>query len=209
MNIDELSAILQVTLSKLEESAEELRSLDAAIGDGDLGITVQSGAHAVGIALSKLDSSVTLSALLRSSATEFASANPSTFSALIAAGLLSAAKEVEGTGPIGREESLLILESLTNTIVARGKTLLGDKTIVDALHPTIAILKHSTLSPSETISLMITSVKDSIETSKDWISKKGRAAWVGERTIGERDGGQTAYLRFLEALYFAIQEKSK
>lgn len=207
MNVLDFAATLQTALAHLEDSAEELRALDAAIGDGDLGITVQSGARAVEVALGKLDESASLSTLLRVSASEFASANPSTFSALIAAGLLAGAKDVEGRTQVGREESLAILVALTNTIMIRGKTALGDKTIVDALHPTIAIMESAHLPVAGVLSAMIVSVENSIEQSKDWISRKGRAAWVGERTIGHRDGGQTAYLRFLQALDSAFQEQ--
>jgi dihydroxyacetone kinase-like protein len=208
MTIAEAIAVIQSALAILEESAEELRDLDAAIGDGDLGITVQSGSKAVSLALGNLDGSTSLSTLLRTSGAEFASANPSTFSALIAAGLLASAKELEGVAVFGRKEALVILETLTKTIMARGKAVLGDKTIVDVLYPTITILENEALLGSEILDSMIVSVGNSIEESAAWVSKKGRAAWVGERTIGRRDGGQTAYLRFLEALNLVLVKTS-
>jgi len=206
MNVDRLKQVLDDALLSLEAARDELRDLDAAIGDGDLGITVTSGARAVRDGLKELPDDASLSDLLRQSAKKFGAANPSTFSALISGGLLAASKELAGVVEINPEIVLKILQSLYDSIQIRGKANLGDKTILDAMHPTIQVLQNSLGLPAEQILTQMAKVaEESIVVSSGWISQRGRAAWVGERTIGHRDGGATAFLRFLEALNRAIQ----
>lgn len=206
MKTDVLIEVLSDALLSLEAARDELRDLDAAIGDGDLGITVTSGARAVREAFKNLPEDVSVADLLRVGAKQFGVANPSTFSALISGGLLAASKELTGVIEVDNVVSLKILKSLFDSIQARGKANLGDKTILDAMHPALNVLQeHLGDGAEQALSLMIEEVEQSIKDSAVLISQRGRAAWVGERTMGHRDGGATAFLRFLEALNRAVQ----
>jgi len=53
---------------------------------------------------------------------------------------------------------------------------------------------------------MVAAARKGVEDTAAGVSRKGRAAWLGERTIGHPDPGATAYLRFLEALERAWPE---
>lgn len=201
-----LLLLLEDALLSWEASRDELRDLDAAIGDGDLGITVTAGAQAIRVGLNNLPKEAPLVEILKTCAKQFAAANPSTFSALISGGLLAASKLVDTDAEISKAESLKILEALFLSIQTRGKAELGDKTILDAMNPTIEILRNGALTDDPgLIKAMAKSAELAIQESSTLISKRGRAAWVGERTIGHRDGGATAYLRFLEALDRALE----
>ena len=83
-------------------------------------------------------------------------------------------------------------------IAKRGKAELGDKTMLDALVPSVAALEAG--SSDEALEAMIAAARKGIDDTTGLVSRKGRAAWLGERTIGHPDPGATAYLRFLEAL---------
>lgn len=209
MKTEMLKEVLSDALLSLEAARDELRDLDAAIGDGDLGITVTSGARAVREAFRTLPEDIAVADLLRVSAKQFGSANPSTFSALISGGLLAASKEISGVTEVDAAVSLKILKSVFDSIQTRGKASLGDKTILDAMHPTLEVLQqHLDEGTEQVLSLMIQVADQSIKDSAALISQRGRAAWVGERTMGHRDGGATAFLRFLEALNRAVQHSS-
>jgi phosphoenolpyruvate---glycerone phosphotransferase subunit DhaL len=202
-----LIEVLSNTLLYLESSRDELRDLDAAIGDGDLGITVTSGARAVREALAALPEDAVVSDVLKVSAKQFGSANPSTFAALISGGLLAAYKIVPATSEIDKEISLQILQALFDSIKSRGKAELGDKTILDAIAPALAVLQsENNLKADELLIRLIGVVETSIEETSKLISRQGRAAWIGERTIGHRDAGSTAFLRFLEALHHSLNK---
>ena len=187
----------------LEESRDELRDLDAAIGDGDLGITVGDGALAIASTLASTDPPDSVALVLRSCAKAFSEANPSTLSALVAGGLLAGAKAVGAARDIERATALQLAEAIMESIQTRGGAALGDKTILDAIAPSLEVLKSSGGSPREVLVSMIDAARQGVLSTMDTQSQRGRAAWVGERTVGHADGGATAYVRLLEALHGA------
>ena len=97
----ELRDVLTRSLSTLPAHADELRDLDAALGDGDLGITVSAGCAAVIKALEGLPDDATVADVLLSAGKAFSTANPSTFAALTGGGLLAASKVMAGKTSMG------------------------------------------------------------------------------------------------------------
>lgn len=205
MNGAGLSRLLDDVLLTLEATRDELRDLDAAIGDGDLGITVSEGARAAREGLRELVEPVTPAQVLRSVAQRFATANPSTMAALVAAGLLAGARAIGDADEIDRLGAQTLLEQATAKIRERGKAELGDKTIVDALVPTLEALTGAGPDDREALAAMIAAAQEAVTATTALQSRRGRAAWVGERTIGHADGGATAYLRLLQAIDRARQ----
>ncbi|MET3808595.1 dihydroxyacetone kinase-like protein [Nakamurella sp. UYEF19] len=199
MNGHELAALLAAALPLLEASRDELRDLDAAIGDGDLGITVADGAAAILRDLPAGDESVLPAKVLQVAAAAFSAANPSTLSALVAGGLLAAAKGLGESAEVDRAGAIGILSAAIERIKQRGKSVPGDKTILDAMAPSLEALTHGPDDSTESLSLMVTAARTGVESTTGLVSRRGRAAWVGDRSIGHPDGGGTAYLRLLEA----------
>ena len=130
LTVPEVGAILDQALLTLAGQRDHLRDLDAAVGDGDLGITVDRGAGAIRAALAETPPD-TLGALLRTAGTAFAGGNPSTMAALVGTGLLAAAKEVDGERELSPEVAVRIGDSAQRRIAERGKAGLGDKTVLD------------------------------------------------------------------------------
>lgn len=203
MNAEEIRQLVLRAMPLLEQAREELRDLDAAIGDGDLGITVGDGALAIESSLALSGLATSIPTVLRSSAKSFSEANPSTFSALVASGLLAAANGL-GTAPeVNRASAEHLLEAFMGGIQTRGGALLGDKTILDAIAPSLEVLKESEGSPLDVLTEMIDAARQGVLATLNTQSQRGRAAWVGERTVGCADGGAVAYVRLLEAFYEA------
>ncbi len=200
----EFREIVTRSLSTLPSHADELRDLDAALGDGDLGITVQAGSAAVIKALAALPDEATLAEALVAAGKAFSTANPSTFAALIGGGLLAASKTVTGKDAIGKPEALEIGRAVAARIAERGKSKLGDKTVLDALMPSLDVLEATNGAAAEVLAAMITTAEQQIAATTGLQSQKGRAAWVQERSVGHPDPGATAYLRFLQALRAAL-----
>jgi hypothetical protein len=155
----------------MQAHTAELRELDAALGDGDLGITVGAGSAAVIEALENLPEDADAVSVVRSAATAFAAANPSTFAALVGSGLLGGAEILQ----------------------------LGDETLLDVLHPVIEAIGGATDAGTR-LQRSRAAAKDAVASSAQLQSARGRAAWQGERTIGQKDPGGVAVLRFIEAL---------
>jgi dihydroxyacetone kinase-like protein len=204
VNAEELRALLDDALITMEACRDELRDLDAALGDGDLGITVSSGAQAVREGLRELPADATIADVLRVAGQRFASANPSTMSALVAGGLFAAAKRVGDPSSLDRAGGVLILEAATSAIETRGGAQLGDKTIVDALHPSLEALRAAGADDRVALAAMIDAARQAVADTALLQSRRGRAAWLGDRTVGHPDGGATAYLRLLEAIARAM-----
>jgi phosphoenolpyruvate---glycerone phosphotransferase subunit DhaL len=200
----ELRDILARALNALPAHADELRALDAALGDGDLGITVRAGSEAVVKAWGALPEEASVSDVLLAAGKAFSTANPSTFAALVGGGLLAAAKTMQGKDSVGHDEALMIGQAVAARITERGKSKVGDKTVLDALVPSLDVLQSSPASARDSLDAMIATATERVSETAKMQSQKGRAAWVQERSIGHADPGATAYVRFLEALRAAL-----
>ena len=198
MTGDELRTVLDRAFELLAESEDELRDLDAAVGDGDLGVTVRGGTTAARQAMRSLPESATPAETIRALATAISSANPSSFAALVATALLAAARSVATSPSITRDDVVTMAQQATAAVEKRGKSALGDKTVLDALIPSVRALEAAT--SDESLAAMIAAARNGIDETTPNVSRRGRAAWLGERAQGHPDPGAVAYLRFLEAL---------
>ncbi|MFL6055436.1 MAG: DAK2 domain-containing protein [Actinoallomurus sp.] len=201
LTVAEVAALLDRALRTLAEHRDHLRDLDAAVGDGDLGITVARGADAIRAALTETPPD-TLGTLLRTSGAAFAKANPSTIAALVGGGLLAAAKAVADEQELTTDVAVRIGEAAQRRIAERGKAELGDKTLLDAFVPSIDALRNA--QEGDRLRAMIAAARAGVEATTNQPGRRGRAAWVGERGTGHPDPGATAYLLFLESLQSAL-----
>ena len=194
----DLRTQLRTTLTRLIESADELRDLDAALGDGDLGITIRSGSEAVIAALEPLDDDASPTEIVRASAKAFANANPSTMAALVAGALLAGSRTWGDTTDVSVSEAQAFVAAAGESIAHRGKTQLGDKTIYDGLDAVAEALTGRT-DAGDAVDAAVEAAADAVERTTPLQSRRGRASWLQERSIGMPDPGATALLRFLEA----------
>jgi dihydroxyacetone kinase len=186
----ELAAVLLEVLGRLPSHADELRDLDAALGDGDLGVTVATGATAAAEAIAR-DPSAPDADLLRRAGAAFASANPSTFAALVGGAVVAASATVTGSLFDG-DNAVAFARAVAERIAERGHAERGDKTVLDAL--------HAGIDAGGSLDAVVDAVRDTVHESAGWSSARGRAAWLRERSRGLQDPGMTAYLAFLTEL---------
>jgi len=201
MTGDELRALLVAALPGLREHVDELRDLDAALGDGDLGITVDGSVGAALAALEAVPAGTPPSGVLLALAPVIARANPSTFAALSAGGLMAAARAIAGEETVDAAGWIRAGRAGADMIATRGKSAFGDKTVLDALLPSLDAADDVVAARGAgVLEAAIVAARDGVETSAGLVSRRGRAAWIGERGQGSRDAGAVAWLRFLEAL---------
>lgn len=188
-------------LDQLRSHADELRDLDGVLGDGDLGVTVSEGAAAIQAVLREAGPETTLSRLLMEAGRAFGNANPSTFAALTQGGLLAAAKATkERKLPLTAADLATILRAGAESIATRGGASPGDKTVLDPILRSIEVLERENELTSEVLGRMADAAVEITDELAARPSARGRAAWVGERSVGHRDPGSVAYIRLLEAL---------
>jgi len=204
-----LAALLTRVLARMPAHTDELRDLDAALGDGDLGITVALGSEAALRAIQE-HPGVSDEALLREVGGAFAGGNPSTFAALVGGGVLYAASRLNGQSVLDRATLVRFARDVVHRIQERGGASLGDKTLLDALMPSIDLLAEGASSESTLVlKKMIGLVRSVIDGTASDRSQRGRAAWLQERSIGKRDPGMAAYLAFLTELLATITEQDE
>ena len=193
-----LRATLLAGLPSMQAYVDELRELDAALGDGDLGITVGAGSAAVVAALEGIPDDADAASVIRAAAAAFAAANPSTFAALVSSGLLGGAETLAAGADLPLADVAPFLTAVFERISERGHATLGDKTLLDVLHPVIQELASGGAA-SDVRERVRAAAASAVESSALLQSARGRAAWQGERTVGQKDPGAVAVLRFVEA----------
>jgi dihydroxyacetone kinase-like protein len=194
----QINTAVRRSLAELVNYADELRDLDQALGDGDLGITVTLGAHAVIDALGALPDDASPAQIARECAKAFANANPSTMAALVAGGLLAGSKIWATRADIDLPATAEFVRAAGENIGQRGKTQIGDKTIMDSIMPAADALADASR-PDTALDDAIRAAEKAVVDTTALQSRRGRASWLQERSIGLQDPGAVAFLRFLES----------
>ncbi|NOZ71452.1 MAG: dihydroxyacetone kinase subunit L [Chloroflexi bacterium] len=181
---------------------EYLTSLDQAIGDGDMGITLTKIGNAL---LSYCSDTATddLGKFLLGAGMTANRAGPSTMGTLLATALMRAGKVVKGKSELTPQDLAEMFAAADKGIQDRGKAKLGDKTIVDAVHPANEAFAQAIAagdSLAEAGQKALQAAKNGLDSVTPLRSKIGRASWVGERTEGKVDPGCAAFVIMLSAI---------
>ena len=197
----DIVSILKEVASDFESHSEELRQLDAIIGDGDLGVTVELGSKSLREYLSSLDED-NIGQLLTKCGLQFNKASPSTFGTLLASAFMGAGKVATEKKKIEIEDLGLIAGGAVDGIKKRGKAEVGDKTMLDCLVPAVEAFKKeltSGVDPEVALKAAVTAAEKGMKATIPMISKHGRASWHREKTVGVQDAGATAMYYLIES----------
>src|SRR5690606_7464142 len=118
-------------LARLETEAEHLTSLDAQIGDGDLGITLLKAFRELDSIKETLPEDI--GAALMQCAASVSRVSSSSFGTLLATCLMTVAKQPKGHIAAPWSDVPAYLEKSVDAMMLRGKASLGDKTVMDAV----------------------------------------------------------------------------
>jgi len=191
----DLIAILEKIATEMEGHKDYLCALDGAVGDGDQGVTMAIGFRAIRGALPEWKDQ-DIGTIVTKSGLTFNGTAASTIGALLATAGMRAGREAKGLQEIGLAELAKMLEAAAMGIQERGKAALGDKTVLDALVPTVAALKAAAADGSSLEAALTRSLAAAEEGLKATIplkSKIGRASWLADRTVGHQDPGATSF----------------
>ena len=118
-----------------------MNAADGKIGDGDLGITILNGFEEINNNINKFNDDMGANFMICSQA--FVKKSGSSFGTLIAFSFMNISKSLKGKKECNHEDIISIFKTALKTIQERGKTKLGDKTIVDSLDLIIKKLKDN------------------------------------------------------------------
>ncbi|GAP20759.1 DAK2 domain-containing protein [Leptolinea tardivitalis] len=201
-NSQSLIGAIQRASQALIDNSEFLTSLDQAMGDGDLGITMGKVGEAL-LVYTKNAQPTDLGKFLMSAGMEANKAAPSTMGTLLATALMRAGKEIAGKTEFSSADAAAMLHAAFTGIQERGKANLGDKTVLDAIHPADEALSAgiaSGLSLREAGLKALQAAKNGRDSVTSLQNKVGRASWLGERTKGLPDPGCNAFVVVFEAI---------
>lgn len=178
-----------------------LTELDREIGDSDHGINLARGFTAV---LEKTDPELSdIGAALKKSGMTLLSTVGGASGPLYGTAFMEAAKILNGKDTLSPEDLSSALSAAIAGIQKRGKAVKGEKTMLDALIPASEAYSQA-LSQGAGIAGALTSAceaaREGVEFTKTIIATKGRASYLGERSIGHQDPGATSSTLMLEAL---------
>lgn len=188
--------------ASIEAQRDHLSDLDGAIADADHGMTMSLGFRAVTSALAKLDpAAVTPSEIFRAAANAFLDAVGASTGPLYASGFLAAAKGLEGRTVLGLVEQASMLEGIASGIASRGKGSRGEKTMLDVWLPAAEAAQQALRdNTAEAWPCIRRAAADGAESTRAMMAVRGRAARVGERSIGHIDPGAVSALLIVEAM---------
>ena len=199
----DITKVLELAAESLIAMRDQLNELDAAMGDGDCGLTAEKGANGLKAYLAQNPADDNLGKWLAKAGMAYNKAAPSTMGALMATALMRAGKEVMGKAELEDNDIGKMLKAASLGIQERGKAKVGDKTIVDALDPA-ADAMQAALENGENLETAAKAALLAAQKGRDSVievrSMIGRANWVGDKTKGKVDPGTVLFVGMLESI---------
>ena len=200
LTLDQLAAWLRRYAEIIDEQKSYLTDLDSAIGDADHGTNMARGTAAV---VATLDDANTVDALLKKAGMTLVSTVGGTSGPLYGTLLMRAGMTTGAVTAVAPEEFAKAFRAGLDGLVARGRTELGDKTMVDALAPALDTL-DAAVAEGKPLAEAVAAARDAAVVGRDGtiplVARKGRASYLGERSAGHLDPGAASATMLLDAL---------
>lgn len=183
---DTLLAAMDRVTAAMERDFDRLNAADAALGDGDLGVTMTRGMRANSAMKDDLPDDIGM--MLFQCAQAFTKSSGSSYGTLMATGLMSAAKTLRGQEQISRADIPDLIAAARDKMQARGKAELGGKTVLDSLD----YVAHATAGADDMAAAAAKAVDTALDDFRDKPATVGRARIFGEKSVGMDDPGMLA-----------------
>lgn len=194
MNSEKVIEVLDKICDKLIENEELLTSLDRKIGDGDHGINIKRGFEEIKKSIPNYQDKP-IKDILNACAMTLMTKVGGSSGPLLATAFMRAAMY---------DNFKDMLNAAVKGIEDRGKASVGEKTMVDVLRPAADLytkLLNEGKSNKEALEMVLIDAKKNLDHTKEYKATKGRASYIGDRSIGVEDpGAYTAYL-ILSVIY--------
>lgn len=205
LDVAALEAWVREFARSVADQREQLIELDSAIGDADHGTNMDRGMSA---AVAALDAAppVDPAALLKLVGMTLVSKVGGASGPLYGTLFLRMAGAA-GEGPLVPATFARALRSGLDGVVARGKAERGDKTMLDALVPACDALEAAVAgdaSLGDGLRAAAAAARDGRDATIPLLARKGRASYLGERSIGHQDPGATSAALLLDAAVTAL-----
>ncbi len=183
-------------LNQSKKSYDEFNAADGKIGDGDLGITILNGLEEINNNIEKFTDDLSINFMLCSQA--FVKKSGSSFGTLIAFSFMNISRNLKGKNTCDNKDIITMIDTAMSTIQERGKTKVGDKTILD----TLDFISRNLKATKDNINypeLFKLSTKEALNAFKGKKILIGRARMFEDKTKDLDDPGMLALHKLSEA----------
>lgn len=185
----------------IAENKDFLTDLDREIGDADHGVNMARGFQAV---IEKVPQEETdIGAVLKKTGMTLLSTVGGASGPLYGTAYIEAGKIMAGKTEMTSEDFSAVLKAAIAGIQKRGKAVRGEKTMLDSLIPASEIFDAKTAEGADLITALEAACEEAekgIEYTKTIRATKGRASYLGDRSIGHQDPGATSLTLTLETV---------
>ena len=199
LSVADLAAWVRRSAALIAEHAEELTELDAAIGDADHGANMKRGLAAAAEAV-QTGGFTSAGALLKKVGTTLVSTVGGASGPLYGTFFLRAGGAVAGLEALDAQALADALEAGVGGIAARGRATTGEKTMLDAWIPALEALRAQPDDLAAGVAAAVRAAAEGREATKPMVATKGRASYLGERSVGHIDPGAASTVLLLTAL---------
>lgn len=202
LDTKQMAAIIEGMAKKIEAEKDYLTQLDNEIGDGDHGINMARGFEAVEKKLPSLVGG-DIGALLKGVGMQLVSTVGGASGPLYGTAFMKAGMACKGLTELDGPAFIKAMEAAVDGIKMRGKATEGEKTMLDALCPALKVMQDEVAagkSLKEALQDAAAAAEKGVEYTKTIIATKGRASYLGERSLGHQDPGATSSLYLLQVL---------
>ena len=211
VNAETVHRWLQGAAASLKENRDYLTQLDAAIGDADHGTNMDRGFTAVVSKLEADDAPTAPGPILVAAGSTLVSTVGGASGPLWGTALRRAGRALGSGDEFDGAQLALALHAALDGVVELGAAEEGDKTMVDSLSPAVHALDESLqggASVAEALAAAHTAGEAGMRATVPMQAQKGRASYLGERSIGHQDPGATSTALIIAALAESVAEDS-
>ena len=184
-----LTAVLMQISHKMTEQKDYLTRLDAAIGDSDHGINMARGFEAVEKKLPSL-ADKDIGTILKTVGMTLVSTVGGASGPLYGSAFMKAGVAMAGKEDMDLSDFLEAMRTGVEAVQMRGRAGAGEKTMLDSMLPAMDAMEEEASANAQIHTVLkagVIAAWDGVEGTKDMIATKGRASYLGERSVGHQD----------------------
>lgn len=191
----------------MEENKEFLTDLDNTIGDGDHGINMARGFAEVEKQAESL-AEKSIGDILKGVGMTLVSKVGGSSGPLYGTAFMKAGVTIGAKNEIDMNDFLGALAVGIEGVKARGKSTTGEKTMLDAMVPALEAMKEKQDAGADVKAVLaagVAAAQAGVEATKPMVATKGRASYLGERSVGHQDPGATSFTLLLKEICKAYE----
>jgi phosphoenolpyruvate---glycerone phosphotransferase subunit DhaL len=193
---------MRAAADAIAADADRLTQLDSAIGDGDHGVNLNRGFTGVVAVLEKSPPATVSEVLVKAGATLMSRVGGAS-GPLYGTALRSAGKALPATPEVQPAELVAALHAGLEAVRKLGGAAAGDKTMIDAYAPALDAFEQAVAGGADLAGAAEAAARAAAAGAESTIpmqARKGRASYLGERSIGHQDPGATSTSLIFHAL---------